>query len=117
MGSIVANAALGGATYLANCSYKGEKANVVDFAISTGAGAAAGYVGDSGVNAEKMRGVYKRSEQILKTAKSAKKVAQYNTKKTMVKTTVKTGIKNTVIAGFWSNVGNFFRKLFTGSRA
>jgi RHS repeat-associated protein len=117
MGSIVANATLGGATYLANCSYKGEKANVVDFAISTGVGAAAGYRGGSGVNAERMRGVYHRSEQVLKTAKSAKKVAQYNTKKTMVKTTVKTGIKNTVIAGFWSNVGNFFRKLFTGSRA
>jgi hypothetical protein len=64
-----------------------------------------------------MRGVYSRSEQVLKTAKSAKKVAQFNTKKTMVKTTVKTGVKNTVKAGFWSNVGNFFRKLFTGSRA
>ena len=117
MGSIVANAALGGATYLANCSYKGEKANVVDFAISTGVGAAAGYKGGSGINAERMRGVYNRSEQVLKTAKSAKKIARYNAKKTMVKTTVKTGVKNTVKAGFWSNVGNFFRKLFTGSRA
>lgn len=90
---------------------------MVDFAISTGVGAVAGYRGGSGVNAERMRGVYNRSEQVLKTAKSVKKVAQYNAKKTMVKMTVKTGVKNTVKAGFWSNVGNFFRKLFTGSRA
>ena len=117
MGSIVANAALGGVTYLANCSYKGEKANVVDLAFSAGVGAWAGKKGGSGVNAEKMRGVYNRSKQVLKTAKSAKKIAQYNAKKATVKTAVRTGTKNTVKAGFWSNAGNFFRKLFTGSLA
>ena len=117
MGSIVANAALGSVTYFANCSYKGEKANIVDLAFSTGVGAMAGKIGDSGANAEKMRGIYNRSKQVLRTVKSATKRARYEAKKNMARTTVKTGVKNTVKAGFFSNVGNFFRKLFTGSRA
>ena len=115
-GAIVTNAALGGVTYLANCSYKGEEANTTDFIIATTVGGVSGYIGGSGVNGKSLRGIYTRSNQVLKTANSTKKITQYTAKKIAVKTTVKSGVKKTAVAGFFSNVANFFRKTFTKSK-
>ena len=70
VGSVVANATLGGVTYLANCDYNEEEVNIVDLAFSTTVGGVSGYIGDSGVNGKNLRGVYSRSNQVLKTAKS-----------------------------------------------
>ena len=81
VGAVVANATLGGATYLANCSYRGEDANIVDWAIATTVGGVAGYIGGKGINGKNLRGVYNRSNQVLKTAQSTKKIAQYTAKK------------------------------------
>ena len=116
VGAIAANAALGGTTYLANCGYKGEKANVVDFGAATVVGGIAGKIGGSGVNGRKLRGIYRRANDVIKTAKSARRIAKYVAKKTAIKVTVKSGVKQTVKAGFFSNITNFVRKLFTKSR-
>ena len=115
-GSIVANAVLGGITYLANCNYRNEAISTGDLVIATIIGGTAGRIGGEGVNAEKLRGIYNTSEKMLNTAKSAKKIIQYTAKQSLVKTTIKTGVKNTVKAGAVSNVGNFIRKGFTASR-
>ena len=116
VGAIAANAALGGTTYLANCGYKGEKANVVDFGAATVVGGIAGKIGGSGVNGRKLQGIYRRANDVIKTAKSARRIAKYVAKKTAIKVTVKSGVKQTVKAGFFSNITNFVRKLFTKSR-
>ena len=116
VGAIAANAALGGTTYLANCGYKGEKANVVDLGAATVVGGIAGKIGGSGVNGRKLRGIYRRANDVIKTAKSARRIAKYVAKKTAIKVTVKSGVKQTVKAGFFSNITNFVRKLFTKSR-
>ena len=116
VGAIAANAALGGTTYLANCGYKGEKANVVDFGAATVVGGIAGKIGGSGVNGRKLRGIYRRANDVIKTVKSARRIAKYVAKKTAIKVTVKSGVKQTVKAGFFSNITNFVRKLFTKSR-
>lgn len=55
VGAVVANATLGGATYLANCSYRGVEANRQDLIISTAIGGVAGLIGGSGVNGKMER--------------------------------------------------------------
>lgn len=68
--SVAANAAISGTAYLANCSVAGEDANIVDFGLATGTGIVSGFVGGSGVNGAKLRGIAKTSKEILKTAVS-----------------------------------------------
>ena len=116
-GSVVANAALGGTTYLANCSYKGVKANAGDFVASTVIGGAAGRVGGAGANGKQMRGVYGRSKQVINATKSARKKAMYTAKITAIKKKVVKSTGQTGLAGFVSNVGNWVRKLFSRSKA
>lgn len=53
VGSVTINAALGGATYLANCSYKGVTANEKGFITSTVIGGVSGLIGGSGANGKK----------------------------------------------------------------
>ena len=77
---------------------------MVDFGAATVVGGIAGKIGGSGVNGRKLRGIYRRANDVIKTAKSA------------IKVTVKSGVKQTVKAGFFSNITNFVRKLFTKSR-
>ena len=115
-GSVVANAALGGTTYLANCSYKGVKANAGDFVASTVIGGVAGRVGGAGANGKQMRGVYSRSKQVINATKSARKKAMYTAKITAVKKKVVKSVRKTVRAGLFSNVGNWFRKLLSKSK-
>ena len=117
VGAVVANAVLGGTTYLANCSYKSVDANVGELITSTTIGAISGRVGGSGVNGKNLRGVYKHSTQVLKTAQSTKKVAMYTAKQTAAKRTAVVGGLRTFAAGVFSNVGNFVRRLFSRSKA
>ena len=49
IGSVAANAALGGATYVANCQISGETVNGADFLVSVGIGGIAGAIGGNGV--------------------------------------------------------------------
>ena len=109
MGSIVANATLGGVTYLANCNYRGVEANTKDLVISTAIG------GGSGANGEKMRGVYRRSKQVINSTKSATKSVMYTAKITAIKKNLAESSVRTFVAGIVSNVSNLLRKRFTGS--
>ena len=117
VGAVVANAALGGTTYLTNCSYKGVEANTNDLVASALIGGAAGAIGGSGANGKNMRGVYSRSKQVISVTKSARKQTMYKTKITTIKKNVTKSSIKTVVAGLFSNVGNFVRKLFLGSMA
>ena len=116
-GAVVANATLGGTTYLANCSYKGVKANKKDFIASTVIGGVAGAIGGSGANGKNMRGVYSRSKQVINATKSVRKQAMYKAKVTGIKQNITKSTGKTVLAGIVSNVSNFFRRWFTKSDA
>lgn len=116
-GAVVANAALGGTTYLANCSYKGVEANTNDFIASTAIGGVAGLIGGSGANGKNMRGVYRRSKQVINATKSTRKQAMYKAKITTIKKDVAKSSVKIVTAGLFSNMGNFARRLFSGSMA
>ena len=115
VGAVVSNAALGGTTYLANCSYKGAEANAKDFVVSTAIGGVSGAIGGSGANGKNMRGVYSRSKQVINSTKSARKTAMYTAKVTAVKKNTVVSSARTITAGIFSNVSNFFRKMFAGS--
>ena len=112
VGSITINAALGGATYVANCSYKGVTANAKDFIISTATGGVSGLIGGRGANGKKLRGIYSRSKQVINTTKSARKKAMYTAKITDVKKEVVKGTRKTFRAGIFSNLVNTVRKWF-----
>ena len=114
-GAVVANATLGGTTYLANCSYKGVKSNKKDFIASTVIGGVAGAIGGSGANGKNMRGVYSRSKQVINATKSVRKQAMYKAKVTGIKQNITKSTGKTVLAGIVSNVSNFFRRWFTKS--
>lgn len=116
-GAVVANATLGGTTYLANCSYKGVKSNKKDFIASTVIGGVAGAIGGSGANGKNMRGVYSRSKQVINATKSVRKQAMYKAKVTGIKQNITKSTGKTVLAGIVSNVSNFFRRWFTKSDA
>lgn len=116
-GSIVANATLGGTTYLANCSYKGVKANKKDFVVSAVIGGVAGVIGGSGANGKNMRGVYSRSKKVINATKSTRKQIMYKAKITTIKKNVAKSSVRTAVAGVFSNVANFVRRLFSRSKA
>lgn len=113
--SVGANAAIGGATYLANCAVQGEDANIIDFTLATGTGALSGAVGGSGADGANLRGVVKTSKTILKTAVSPKKIAMYSAKIAAVgKTAIVSGLR-TVAAGLTANGLNALRREVTFS--
>ena len=109
-GSVAANAAIGGTTYLVNCEIKGEKADVANFVASSTIGAVAGYVGGKGIDGKKLESIARTSKSYLKTAVSPKKVAMYTAKVTACKTIAKQGIKTLIRAGVGSNLANLIRK-------
>lgn len=110
IGAIAANAALGGATYFADCSYKGVTANEKGFITSTVIGGVSGYVGGRGANGKKLRGIYSRSKQVINTTKSARKKAKYTAKITDVKKEVVKNTGRTFGTGIFSNLVNNVRK-------
>ena len=116
-GSIIANAALGGATYLANCSYNGVEANARDLFLATAIGGLAGKIGGKGVNGKNMPGVYRYSKQVINTTKSARKQAMYMAKIIGIRKAIVGGCKSTIAAGFISNLFNSVRKCLTRSKA
>ena len=111
--AIAANAALSGATYLANCAITGEDVNAFDFGVSVGVGVISGIVGGRGVDGAKLRGISNTSKQILKTAVSPKKIAMYTSKLVNVKKEVIIGTVRTVAAGLTSNAVNYTYDLIT----
>lgn len=114
-GSIAANAALGGATYLMNSNIEGKSTNALDLTLAVGIGGVAGVIGGSGANGAKLKGVYTTSKTVLKTTVSTTKKAMYTAKVSTVKRTVTISTVRTVVAGFFSNVGNLLRKAITYS--
>ena len=50
---------------------------MVDFGEATVVGGLAGKIGGSGVNGRKLRGIYRRANDVIKTAKSARRIAKY----------------------------------------
>ena len=117
VGAIVSNAALGGTTYLANCSYKGVEANTKDFVASTAIGGAFGAISGPGANGKNMRGVYSRSKQVINATKSARKQTMYKAKITTLKKKVTRSSVRMVVTGILYNVVNFVRRFFSRSEA
>ena len=115
--AVAANAAIGGTTYLANCSIKDERANLIDFGLATGIGAIAGIIGGRGADGAKLRGIAKTSRETLKTAVSSKKITLYTAKIANCKSvTIESGLR-TMIAGFSANYLNYKRRQLNNSAA
>jgi len=103
VGAKLANAAIEGTAYVANQLIAGEEVNKAQLATKM----VYSFVTSSkGINGSKLRGVYKRSNQVLKTAVSPKKIAMYTAKKSSVRKTVTTHISGTFNGSFKSGVYN-----------
>ena len=93
--SVAANAAIGGATYVAEQAVKGEKLSFDDFLISVTAGAASGAIGGKGMDAEGLVGAWKgANKQIAREMRRAN--LKYAAKQTVRLVAEKTAIKQTV---------------------
>ena len=113
--SVAVNAAISGATYVANSHIHGEEVNLEDLSLTIGIGAIAGMVGGSGADGANLRGIAKTSREMLKTVVSKKKIAMYSTKiMSCGKTAIISGAR-TMAAGFTANGLNFARRGVTGS--
>ena len=110
IGSVAANAALGGATYVANCQISGETVNGADFLVSVGIGGIAGAIGGRGADGKNLRGIVKTSKSILKSAVSPKKISMYTGKIAAVKSTVIVGTIRTALSSGFTSVGNHWRR-------
>ena len=115
IGSVIANGALGGAAYLANCESQGTTANSLDFILAVGIGAVSGAIGGSGANGTKLKGVYKTSRVMLDSVVSQTKQAMYTAKIKQVTNTIVESVTRTVIAGVSSNYLNIGRRNVTDS--
>lgn len=113
--SIVANAALGGTTYLVNCSIKDSDANINDLGLVIGIGACSGMVGGSGANGANLRGIAKTSKIVLRTERSSQKIAAYSAKITTCRKIAIIGGVRTIVAGLVANSLNTRRKEWTRS--
>ena len=96
LGSAMANAAIDGVAYIANCGINGEEVNGTELLFTVATSALTSGKGADGAN---LRGVYKRSKQVLKTAVSPKKIAMYTAKKRKVVTTVVEEIGTSLLEG------------------
>jgi RHS repeat-associated protein len=103
-GAIIVNGVIGGATYLVNCSAKGDEANFVDFIMSTGIGMVGGAIGGSGADTAKLREIWGVSQEVLTNATSPKKIAMYVGKMTACKQVIRSAIGSTFNATVFSKV-------------
>ena len=83
--SCITGAALNGLQYLTTAAISGDEINGSELAISMGLGFLGGLVPKTGVNAFQLNGKYTTAANKLLTAKSIKKILQYEFKKKAVK--------------------------------
>ena len=104
--SIVGNAALSGTAYLMNCSINDEPTESVDFISATISGAISGAVGGKGANGKELRGVVRRSKEVIKSSVSQSKIAKYTLKIKGAKLEAIDSILRTVVGSISSNLFN-----------
>ena len=75
--SVIANAAINGAVYLADCDINNEAESAEEFAFAIATGAVAGRIGGNGADGAKMRGIYSTANRVIKNSSSSKKIAMY----------------------------------------
>ena len=94
--SAITNAAIDGLAYAANCLIGEDEFNSDKLLLTMVAG---GIGAGKGVDGANLRGVYKYSTEVLKTAVSPKKIAAYTAKKINVVKTVAVEIGKTLLDG------------------
>ena len=97
--SIAANAALGGATYMAEQAVTGEEITASGVLIGVAAGGISGAIGGKGADTKKLCNVWKSASKGLgrearraNTKYAAKQIAKYTATKIAVKTAIKTAV-------------------------
>jgi hypothetical protein len=95
LGMGIANAVIDGITYLMNQSISEEEINTTELAIIVGFSF---FTSGKGIDSNHMRGVYKQSKNVLKTAVSPRKIAMYTGKIVDVKRTVGQAIAKSVVS-------------------
>lgn len=96
VGSAIANAAIDGLAYAVNCGIEGEKIDEAELLFTV---AASALTAGEGIDGAKLRGVYKYSKEVLKTAVSPKKISMYTAKKAKVVKTVIMQIAESLAGG------------------
>ena len=113
-----ANAALGGATYMAEQAVKGEKVTAGGVAASTLSGAIGGAIGGKGANGKELTSAWKSATAGIKREGrrankeyAAKQIARYNATKSEVKARVSIAtFRNT-----FASIGNSFSRWLFGN--
>ena len=109
IGSALANAAIDGTAYVANKLIEGEQINGVEAAVSMVFSAV---TSGKGINGKNLRGIVKRSNQVLETAVSPRKIAMYTAKKTAVKKLVKKEIITSLVSSGVSGLDDGLNRRF-----
>ena len=102
VGSIAGNAAISMAGNAADQVIKNggfENFDVDDMLMDGAIGGLSGVIGGKGANGKNLRGIYKRSTEVLKTAVSPKKIAMYTAKKVIVKQKAMVAVGRNFAAG------------------
>ena len=107
LGSAIANATIDGIAYVANCKNEGKSVNADVFLATV---ATSAITAGKGINGAKLRGTYKYSTEVLKSAVSEKKIAIYTAKQTDILDTVFGEIRSSLHGGFKEGLIGGIRK-------
>lgn len=80
VGSVVANAVIGGASYMIGQSIKEEDVTLKGFSTAVIAGTVSGFVGGKGANGASIKSKLSVCKQVLKSSTSPKKTSMYSNK-------------------------------------
>ena len=111
--SVIANAAINGAVYLADCDINNEAESAEEFAFAIATGAVAGRIGGSGADGAKMRGIYSTANRVIKSSSSSKKIAMYVAKKQIIRNNVVNSVRRAVRALAFVKIAYAGRRLVT----
>lgn len=104
VGQTLFNAFLSGMTYIADAK---DEVSVGGLLLSVSAGALSGFGGGDGVNGQRLRNVWKYSDDVIKNTVSPKKASQYAYKKVRCLVDAGRGIRNFVAVGTGVSAGKY----------
>lgn len=103
-GAIAANVAISTCTYVADCALSGEPITAEALAWSVAAGASAGVLGGSGVDAGKQGAIINISKGVVSTTASAAKRTMYQSKITKATIEIAIGAGRTFFSVLVPNI-------------
>ncbi|MCU0104547.1 RHS repeat-associated core domain-containing protein [Acholeplasma vituli] len=106
-GSAISGGLLNGIQLLVESAITGRSISSAEAWLSIGLGFSGRFIPSSGFNAKNLSGVWKTSSSKLATAQSAKKIAMYEAKRTLVKSTIKKGSVGYIVSTIGTSSINY----------